>query len=63
MKKWILFLVTFLSVLSARAYSEQALHEDALDSESFVDESLFDHEYYLNQDGPLPLPDDPVPPG
>lgn len=69
MKKWILLLSIFLSVFTAAAYSEQALHEDALDTEAVYDESSYnqeyaDQDYYLDQEGPLPLPpDDPIPPG
>jgi hypothetical protein len=67
-KKWILLLSISLSVMTATAYSEQALHEDALIidpvADSFVDEALFDHDLYLNDlnEGPLPLPDDPADP-
>ncbi|MNK99414.1 hypothetical protein D3C87_1198070 [compost metagenome] len=65
MKKWILLLSIFLSVMTATAYSEQALHEDALVVDPLLDEALFDHGIYLNdfEEGPLPLPDDPPAPG
>lgn len=65
MKKWILLLSISLSVITATAYSEQALHEDALVVDPQLDEALFDHGIYLNEfdEGPLPLPDDPPAPG
>lgn len=63
MKKWILLCSVFLSAMTAHAYSEQALHEDALAMDSFTieDEGDFDAEAFFSE-GPLPLPEDPQDP-
>lgn len=63
MKKWILLCSVFLSVMTAVAYSEQALHEDALamDSYTFGEDEAFDAEVFFSE-GPLPLPEDPTNP-
>lgn len=70
MKKWILLLSISLSVMVAKAYSEQALYEDALASDALVDEDFIDHDLYTDDvdlaemnEGPLPLPDEPPGPG